>query len=67
MRGPMIKNWEKGKMSAHCMEASSLNVKAMVAWLVGKKNELIRVPGMESILHRRWLSRTESTAFGVCM
>lgn len=61
MKGPMRKNWEKEQMSAHSMEDSTLTCGGYVGWLAGKENDLIRVPGMKSILPREWLSRTRLT------
>lgn len=65
LRGLMGKSWEKGQVVAHCVGGRALNMKDVAGWLTGEENELIRVPGMESLLLRGWLSRTESAPSGV--
>lgn len=65
MRGLMGEDLGEGQVSAYSVGGRALNVKGVAGWLAGKENEFIRVPGMESLLPRGWLSSMESAPSGV--
>lgn len=65
MRGLVGQSWERGRWRRHHMGNRALDVKDAAGWRAGEENEFTGAPGMESLLPRGQLSRTESAPSGV--